>query len=312
MFANDTGRKGLGASLALSSLVHFAVLLLLLLHINERRNYTDSYLLTEISMIEISGPKTAVLPVEMPEIRKNIFSRILPVRQSGAVITEPLRVLKTSLPEGAKQSGPPVLLNKSKPEDAGFSKQISLENEIGRKIITPVLSSGKTSLSSDFREKSSPANIKALSMTAKTAGLTAHSAGAVSLNGKSTSSSPLIKTVQPVSTPSPGKTTTQNRITAASRKKLEIYGDAAARKLLHSQPPAYPRWAQAEGAKAVVTLSFTLMPDGTVRDNVSIESVTGQRDLAQYAVDAMKKFRFVKSEDKKEQKGFAVFRFELE
>ncbi len=312
MFANDTGRKGLGASLALSSLVHFAVLLLLLLHINERRNYTDSYLLTEISIIEVSGPTTAALPVEMPEIRKNIFSRILPVRQSGAIITEPLRVLKTSLPEGAKQSGPPVLLNKSKPEDAGFSKQISLENEIGRKIITPALSSGKTSLSSDIREKSSPANIKALSMTAKTTGLTPHSAGAVSLKGKSSSSSPAIKTAQPLSAPEPDKTTPQNSIKVTSHKKLEIYGDAAARKLLHSQTPVYPGWAQSEGAKAVVTLSFTLMPDGTVKDSVSIESVTGQRDLAEYAVEALKKFKFVKSEDTNEQKGFAVFRFELE
>ncbi|MFW5735018.1 MAG: energy transducer TonB [Oceanidesulfovibrio sp.] len=73
---------------------------------------------------------------------------------------------------------------------------------------------------------------------------------------------------------------------------MTISGQIAGRKILQSVPAAYSDRARREGWEGVVSVHFTVLPDGRVKDNVYFEQTSVHRDLNQAAMAAIRKFRF--------------------
>ncbi len=92
-----------------------------------------------------------------------------------------------------------------------------------------------------------------------------------------------------------------------------IEGPAADRPVVASVMPAYPDWARRQAVEAAVTLQFTVLPDGRVREDVRIEKTGGFRDFDDRAVAALRQWRFASlaGGDAAGQWGTITFRFRL-
>lgn len=73
---------------------------------------------------------------------------------------------------------------------------------------------------------------------------------------------------------------------------MTISGQIAGRKILSSRPPEYSDRARREGWEGVVSVHFTVLPDGRVKDNLYFDQTSVHRDLNQAAMAAIREFRF--------------------
>lgn len=99
----------------------------------------------------------------------------------------------------------------------------------------------------------------------------------------------------------------------AAAGDILLEGPAAGREVRHRVLPAYPDWAQARAVEAVVTLSFAVLPDGQVREDVAVERTGGFRDFDESALAALRGWRFAPLDggDAAGQWGTITFRFRL-
>lgn len=92
-----------------------------------------------------------------------------------------------------------------------------------------------------------------------------------------------------------------------------LEGPAAGREVVQRVLPAYPAWARKQAVEAIVTLRFTVLPDGRVREDVAVERTGGFRDFDESAVAALHGWRFapLAGGDAAGQWGTITFRFRL-
>jgi TonB family protein len=92
-----------------------------------------------------------------------------------------------------------------------------------------------------------------------------------------------------------------------------LEGPAAARPVVISKLPQYPDWARKQAVEAVVTLHFSVLPDGRVREDVQVLKTGGFTEFDERAVAALRQWRFVAlaDGDASGQWGTITFRFRL-
>jgi TonB family protein len=92
-----------------------------------------------------------------------------------------------------------------------------------------------------------------------------------------------------------------------------LLGPIADRAILARVTPAYPEWAKREAVEGSVTLTFTVRPDGSVKENVLITKTAGFEDFDENARSAIRSWRFAALTEGRtgEQWGSITFRYRL-
>lgn len=92
-----------------------------------------------------------------------------------------------------------------------------------------------------------------------------------------------------------------------------LEGPAAGREVVQRVLPGYPAWARRQAMEAVVTLRFTVLPDGRLREDIAVERTGGFRDFDESALTALRGWRFapLAGGDAAGQWGTITFRFRL-
>jgi TonB family protein len=93
-----------------------------------------------------------------------------------------------------------------------------------------------------------------------------------------------------------------------------ITGALANRKVLKKVIPPFPRWAKIQGVGATISLRFTVMENGTVKENVIIERTSGSLQWDQMVISSLKNWQFValtKKGIREDQTGVITFQFVL-
>ena len=73
---------------------------------------------------------------------------------------------------------------------------------------------------------------------------------------------------------------------------IRLAGPVADRPLKSYAAPEYPEWAQRELVEGTVQLTFFVLPDGRVKENVMVEKTSGVEDFDRNAVRALQRWRF--------------------
>jgi TonB family protein len=91
-----------------------------------------------------------------------------------------------------------------------------------------------------------------------------------------------------------------------------ITGALANRKIVEKVIPPFPKWAKRQGVGATISLQFTVMEDGTVKENVIIQRTSGSLQWDQMVIAALKNWKFVPLPGKglrQDQTGVITFQF---
>jgi TonB family protein len=132
--------------------------------------------------------------------------------------------------------------------------------------------------------------------------------------GGTTPAPVLAQAAEPVrasaSAPAAGGDATAHRTLAGA----SIIGPVADRAILHHETPAYPEWAKRDAVEGVVTLSFVVRADGTVKENVLVQKTAGFEDFDENARVALLAWRFEPLHGGRtgEQWGTITFRYRLQ
>jgi TonB family protein len=86
----------------------------------------------------------------------------------------------------------------------------------------------------------------------------------------------------------------QEKIAVAPAKKpsVTISGQIFGRKRVRCGLPRYPDWAIKQGASGTVVVRLYVSPDGSVRENLTIESTSGYPALDELVANALKGWQF--------------------
>jgi TonB family protein len=104
---------------------------------------------------------------------------------------------------------------------------------------------------------------------------------------------------------------------AATKKKagqgFQISGKLENRTILKKVIPQYPAWAEEQGIIGTLRLYFTVTPEGAVRPNIKVTKTTGNPQLDQIGIDALKQWSFVAQPGNEDdvQWGIITFTFSL-
>jgi TonB family protein len=90
----------------------------------------------------------------------------------------------------------------------------------------------------------------------------------------------------------------------------DITGPLSNRAIVHKVIPQYPAWAEEQGIVGSVQIYFTVDASGTVRPNMQVRKTTGNVQLDQLAIEALKQWRFATS-DAEGEWGIITFNFSL-
>ena len=102
---------------------------------------------------------------------------------------------------------------------------------------------------------------------------------------------------------------------AAKQTSTIISGPLANRKILEKTIPPFPLWAKRQGVGANVSLQFTVMEDGLVKENVVVVMTSGSREWDDAVIAALKKWRFAPlptNERRQNQSGVITFQFVID
>ena len=101
----------------------------------------------------------------------------------------------------------------------------------------------------------------------------------------------------------------------AARRSLagaELVGEIADRPIQFHVMPEYPDWAKSQAVEGTVTLRFTVLADGRVKENIQVERTAGFAEFDDNAVAALRRWRFAPLEGQPvEQRGAITFRYRL-
>ncbi len=94
---------------------------------------------------------------------------------------------------------------------------------------------------------------------------------------------------------------------------ITISGPVTDRALMGHELPEYPEWARRDGIEVSVQLRFTVMPDGSIKENLLVEKSSGFGEFDSNAKTALSGWRFeaLGAGEVKEQWGRIVFNYRL-
>ncbi len=137
------------------------------------------------------------------------------------------------------------------------------------------------------------------------------------------------QTLRRSASPTPRRTTTAAQVAVdaplaatgvpdldnAARRSLagaELVGEIADRPIQFHVMPEYPEWAKSQAVEGTVTLRFTVLADGLVKENIQVERTAGFAEFDDNAVAALRRWRFAPLEGQPvEQRGAITFRYRL-
>jgi len=101
---------------------------------------------------------------------------------------------------------------------------------------------------------------------------------------------------------------------APSKSKTFITGPLASREILYKIIPPFPRSARRQGIGASISLRFTVMETGIVKETVIVVRTSGSKQWDDTVIAALKKWRFkpLPVSGRKDQSGVITFQFVLE
>ncbi len=91
-----------------------------------------------------------------------------------------------------------------------------------------------------------------------------------------------------------------------------ITGDLANRAIVDKVLPQFPYWAKSKGVGATISLRFTVMQNGVVKETVIVERTSGSLQWDQMVISALKKWQFVPLKSgglRQDQTGVITFQF---
>lgn len=93
-----------------------------------------------------------------------------------------------------------------------------------------------------------------------------------------------------------------------------ISGPLGTRKVLEQVVPQFPGWARKKKISARISLQFSVMRDGLVKESVVVARTSGSNEWDHLVIAALLKWRFVPLDDtaKKSQSGLITFQFVAE
>jgi TonB family protein len=120
----------------------------------------------------------------------------------------------------------------------------------------------------------------------------------------------------PVTEPSVVAASAVPDLESATRRSLggaELVGAIADRPVIDHPMPVYPDWAKLQAVEGTVTLSFVVLPDGRVKENIQVEKTAGFADFDRNAIEALAHWRFaaLTGGAAHEQRGAITFRYRL-
>ncbi len=93
----------------------------------------------------------------------------------------------------------------------------------------------------------------------------------------------------------------------------ELRGPLSKRKVTYSIVPPYPDWAREKGFEATVTVYFTVLPDGRLKEPLIIKKSSGDPRIDALVIKTLKDWRFAALKTlQEEQWGLITFRFQLQ
>jgi TonB family protein len=93
----------------------------------------------------------------------------------------------------------------------------------------------------------------------------------------------------------------------------DLRGPLSKRKVVYSLLPPYPDWARERGFEAVVTVYFTVLPDGSLKEPLIIKKSSGDPRMDALVLKTLKQWRFAPLKMlQEEQWGLITFRFQLQ
>lgn len=93
-----------------------------------------------------------------------------------------------------------------------------------------------------------------------------------------------------------------------------ITGQLASRKIVQRLVPEFPLWAKRQGVGASISLSFAVMENGQVKENVVVVRTSGSRQWDKAVIEALNKWRFepLSINGRQDQTGIITFQFVIE
>jgi TonB family protein len=124
---------------------------------------------------------------------------------------------------------------------------------------------------------------------------------------------PALAAPPPVPENEPAPAVSETPTAARTLEGVTLTGAIANRPVVSHPMPGYPEWAMREAVEATVTLSFVVMPDGRVKENIQLQKTGGYSDFDDNAVAALRRWRFaaLPAGNAEEQWGTITFRYRL-
>lgn len=315
MFASDYNKKGTAISYTFSTIVHVLILLLILNYQNSKRKALADYTLTEITMIQEIPDEQKPVKIEPPKKMFDFLKQVIPIKQKAQIEVSKPQDIKLDKPKMEMPKMSALQMDKAKLDIKPAMKALDLDNEIGKKSISPAQMQAQLALQQQQKLSAVPQNKLNLTNNAPKSNFLPM-AGKPMISADASRSTGVLKQSafklgQP--TPEPKqKSLADENLNIPKKQALLIQGDIAGRKIQSAKKPGYPRWAQDQGIEAAVTLYFTVSPDGSVKENVMVEKTSGYTELDDQAKEALLQFKFEALSIADDQTGYATFRFMLE
>jgi TonB family protein len=309
-------RYRLTSSLSLSLLIHFVALMAYLgLGVLDQPAEPPIREIKFVDMTEVEKPPEEVLkkkrpaPVVQPFMAENLppepEQQPAPVPQTAS--NAPIALGKDRIFLDAPREQAPINMNQYEPV-SGVNDD---KNVLAVSPAIGIKNDDKTS---------KPAPIELGSNRDLMTGSGSQSQGAVSFGhggkpqidlqaGRSTG--PVVSAPQDFapSTPAPKK---EEPLEKPKETQTIITGALASREIVKKVIPPFPPWAKRQGVGATIALRFTVMENGTVKENVIIERTSGSLQWDQMVIAALKNWKFAPlsaSGIRQDQTGVITFQF---
>lgn len=314
MFADDYHKKGTFGSYTFSVIVHLLIIFLVLSYQHRKNKALADYTLTEITIIQEIPDEQKPVKIEPPKKMFDFLKQVIPIKQKAQIELAKPAEIKLDKPKIEMPKTSALAMDKSKLDIKPAMKAIDLDNEIGKKEISPAMMQAQLALQKQQQLQAAPSTKIDMNKTSKSSFLPV--AGKPVLSMDTTKQTGTLKqSTFKLGQPTPEqkvKSLADENINIPKKQALLIQGDIAGRRIEVAKKPSYPRWAQDQGIEAAVTLFCTVRPDGTVKDNIMVEKTSGYTELDDLAKEALLQFKFEPISTADDQTGYATFRYMLE
>jgi TonB family protein len=115
----------------------------------------------------------------------------------------------------------------------------------------------------------------------------------------------------PVSSPPPME---EERSPATRKSGAYISGPLSSRGILKKSIPGFPLWAKRKGVGATISFQFTVMEDGTVKENIIVVRTSGSQEWDEEVTSALRHWQFapLANAGRRDQSGVITFQFVID